>query len=739
MKLTIDHSKLIDAPLDAAQQEPSPILYNDLKADIERLAYDLLKGPTASYLISGYRGAGKSSFTNAVQERVMSSVTDRCLVFVPVNIMRKDDKWLRTIIRNTVSEIDKNKTVKQKIPVWIWENMKLLFERTFHDVTDSSKLGSAMENATSVDLELDLTKIGQLVTVFSVWAGLSLATPLTIEMVTNSTNPWLQFLSPFAILLFGVYGMLKTATLKNSTKRTLSKSKSRDIKSLYDDEIAEYRLHEMQRELQKRGIELVYVFDEFDKINDGDVKDVLSILKPFMLSGKASYLILSGQQLFYRFHNSAMEDDPIVATLFSKSYHVPLHSPETFRAFFENLVVNQDGVLSEAAMQYVDAKILASNRSLRKFINLIRQDLEWEGEKAVIRLEPASEQPIQSWRFRARVLASIESIVETMLQIFPEKRAVNDFYISQLYIWVQRMFSFDTKPFSKESIYDYVRDYADSVTPNGSREYLNFLCSNLLEHLISERLLVEREEPNKYHWNQAFDSFSEQIQDVELQEMPVHVAAEADTFYKRFHELDSFCFRQLDCGVSQAMSHGVFSENERSMLHKVLAIKSALDTSSRPVSTEELKYEGIFAINRLIGKLAELMAEHHLRKVLNPIGYAVKRVKDLAADFIATTIEKSEPQLIFEIKYGKLNSNLVRNVVSKLIRSLRMLNFETSKQNHALLVWFVQEYTFDLSSRLELEELEGFVHLILVRANDMSELDAAIQKIIPEKKNAIDA
>jgi hypothetical protein len=68
VKLEIDFKKLIDSPIETSFDE----LVTNYSENSDDLVSDIVLAPPTCYLISGYRGAGKSSFINRIKAKAIA-------------------------------------------------------------------------------------------------------------------------------------------------------------------------------------------------------------------------------------------------------------------------------------------------------------------------------------------------------------------------------------------------------------------------------------------------------------------------------------------------------------------------------------------------------------------------------------------------------------------------------------------------------------------------------------------
>ncbi|MGG0251600.1 hypothetical protein ABEY24_25250 [Peribacillus frigoritolerans] len=127
------------------------------------------------------------------------------------------------------------------------------------------------------------------------------------------------------------------------------------------------------------------MIDELDKIEDDKaIETLIGELKPLFLSGDATFILVTGQQYVQKLEKAAYELDPVLPSMFSNSYHIPLLTKERLDQHFKEIVHFPENALelfSEKQRIYYesfrDAMILRSNRITRKFIMLLKSEVNW--------------------------------------------------------------------------------------------------------------------------------------------------------------------------------------------------------------------------------------------------------------------------------------------------------------------------------------------------------------------------
>jgi Cdc6-like AAA superfamily ATPase len=450
VKIEIDHKLLSDSPLNSENEDLFSTVVNKSTND---LIEDIVNGNPTCYLVSGYRGSGKSSFVRKIQSEIgkINRESDKETVFVYLNFSKYKDQasLLRKLIRGLYLEIKDLKSFSQ---IKSQEQKKLLTERTaflleelydktFYDISSQSLESTKKEKITVFNIDI-IAIIKSLLPVL-----------VTIFFVLDWINAWfdlsrlIHFIAVIVSSILSIIGCLKLAhTISNS--RTTQKDFTR--KSMFDNEIADYHLLNILSYL-KDSYRIVFVLDELDKINVDDIDTLLNEMKPYLVSGTASYIVVAGQGLFYKYFESKTVDDALLSSMFSKFIHIPLLSRVELHFLFEKLLLNNQP-LSIIAKQkldnYVDFLIFESKRVPRKFISLVRQNLTWENGKSFLYVDELD----STNEIFTQINNIIDKIDNTEIAAQSFDDAVKDYCKMQLYLKSHAILSMNKNQFTLEEI-----------------------------------------------------------------------------------------------------------------------------------------------------------------------------------------------------------------------------------------------------------------------------------------------
>lgn len=446
MKVYIDTSKLTDAPFD--EKSTYPFSFDD--SVINEIVQDIKYGTPTCYLVSGYRGAGKSSFVRKA-ESIASDKNDSIL-FVHINFTKykSQDYLLRKLIRAIYQSLvdARNKIVyenllKKEIAIKTEEKtdtlLKRLYDQTFEEFTHIQQ--NINEKTRVKRIEFDYLLFG----VFLLTAVVSVCNFFDFLAITNKT------LSVFTFCASLVGVLSESVSIKTQRERKKVFTEDFQRKSMYDDEISDFHFNTILDKFFKNDIKLVFVLDELDKVNTGEVDPLINEMKPYLVSGKASFIVVAGQSLFYKYKSAQTEDDAVISTLFSRVIHVPLQSIDSFRNIFDGLInkTRKDNPPSSEYQTFLDSLIFESKRIPRRFVNLIRERVVWNDGRSIAFDKDDPEHKLAS------------AIINGITKVDNDEVAVNfedgarDYIIMQLFLKAELMLAkrLDNQAFTIEGLF----------------------------------------------------------------------------------------------------------------------------------------------------------------------------------------------------------------------------------------------------------------------------------------------
>jgi len=321
--------------------------------------------------------------------RKPSTYKEEKILFVTCNFVKADTKQniIRKLIRALIITLNKNDLLRIKVNSWTNRKLKFtlneLFKRTFHDI-------SRTETKSRTRILNSILEFAWLPVAFLTLYYLLIPEDYKKALqdigktAKGGIEEGLAFDSVWKIIIYAIL-----AFVVGKITFTLERKRANDeqIKTLYDDEIAEIRLLESLKNLKDIGLKVIFVIDELDKIEDDKaIETLIGELKPLFLSGEAAFILVTGQQYMQKLEKSKYELDPVLPSLFSNSYHISLLSKERLDRHFKEIIHFPENLPSSSKFldnqrlyyeSFRDSIILRSNRITRKFIMLLRSEVNW--------------------------------------------------------------------------------------------------------------------------------------------------------------------------------------------------------------------------------------------------------------------------------------------------------------------------------------------------------------------------
>jgi Cdc6-like AAA superfamily ATPase len=437
MEIEINASALVDSPFTASNQE----LFEFDPGQVEDFINDITYGPPTSYLVSGYRGVGKTSLIKKVENSIQTNDSDQPgttesqeVVFVYTSFSGPDDYLVRKLIRELylkVSLTDSYTNLEEgsNKEIEFTKEFQLLYQRTFKEILESNDEINSAESILSISTDpiklfKSVAKLMAPVVFLTFWN-------VIIFLNLNLAN-FIKWLAPLVLLLWTAINLL---SLKYSFERRKHSMVKKSTRTLFDDEIASTLFVDTLKRFQTYNFKVVFVLDEVDKVQSQDVDKLITQLKPFLVGGLASFIVVGGQELYYRFDSDADVDDSILSSLFSKVFHVSLSSAAQLRSIFYRSIIDKEylKLLSEPDKLKLDTLvyyyIFKSRLIPRRFISLIRQNIFWNHNKAFL-----SDSKIPSDASKCReIIKSIEEVDDRKVSS-SNYSAIRDYVITKMYI-----------------------------------------------------------------------------------------------------------------------------------------------------------------------------------------------------------------------------------------------------------------------------------------------------------------
>ncbi|CVO29353.1 KAP family P-loop domain [Streptococcus pneumoniae] len=709
MKIKVD-SKKISSSTNIKDTDNYDIEVGKIK---EQLIQHLLFGNNSCLLISGYRGTGKTTLIKKLEE----DMQEKNHIFVHLNLSKYEgySLILRKLIREIYLTLSSSKRYEQIKNKLLKDKIELLYEHTFHEIFSSSNIKNLKEFNSALEGNFNLKVI------------VKNLLPLMIVLLSSLNISFDIFPKLFnhadvALLLLGIsWFIIDGFKLKLKFQKGNSSLEEINRKSLYDDEIAEYHLRNMLDELKEENIKIIFVFDELDKIeNETDMANLISDLKPLLLSDLASFIVISGQKLYYKFINSSLLDDSIMTSIFSKNIHIPLTTNIGLEKLFNSYVIDSSNISHELIENYRNSLILNSYKTIRRFNNLILQDIEWDNNESYLYIDESN---LDSYKTDSIILEILTQIIETNIDSSDYDSGVKDFLTYQLFIWVKKMKLKGKTYFSNNEVFNFEDDYSEQY-PVWTKFQLNEMCNVLMNSLLDRNLLEKKaindDEETYYKWTiQA---------DIKIEGISNNQSQGKIKFLENMIEIEKYCRdilidlegnnhrysnQSLMKLVEKLVNIGVIGESWLSNKNKDLYKLSNKIRHGQTLSIKESDdiTQNANYIRSLIYDLIEGYCFYIINRYLTGFGYDVNNSM-YRFDIIAENNKLGD--IIFEIKYRNISSSNDIDIAYRLIHLLIEYNSKTQKRNKLVLFWFSKE------SRKAFEKFNEAIYKVVINEyNDL--------------------
>jgi Cdc6-like AAA superfamily ATPase len=695
--VNIDKTKLSDAPYRSDRKNAFAFEDNEL---VEQIVLELTHGMPSSFLVSGYRGVGKTSFVNRVIEKLGAE-----FICVTINLAKYDGYpvLLKKMIRALYLAYEAREpsdSPKTKEGLQFDQEFKLLYDRTFHEVVRNHTLNTKKESKKGTEAEFDLKKVIPIV------LTLLSTTSLTFNLIDY------KILNYFVFILSLAWTCISVFKFNWSRSQDDLEIEETARKSLYDDNIAEHHLLTTLAQLQQQGIKVLIAFDELDKIEKTEeVLPVINDLKFLLLSGYASFFVIAGQGLYYQYERSGLLDDRVISTLFSKSIHIPFLKYAALKRYCLELVSDEGQRSDVLVNDHFDCLILASGRIPRKLVNLIRDQVRWKNAQAYLTLE---EDQINLNK-ETRLLHALTRIMDNKLPDITTDQVRISFYIAQIYLWVIRMKQYNEARFQLSAVINepaYQGKYPDTfIGP------LWAVGELLMDELVKEAILKvyhpdDHEEESDYYWsfgikNQSKDSsvpkddhgnvqlpsidpqFVIDFADLEALMREIYLDIEPSDTQRGKYSFPQLVNRLIDIGV---LTKTWYSSNK---VEELVSIRNKI-VHGEGITQEEKKavQNAAFTLNRLRAEVVDDFIFYITQRYLT--AYNVKREQN-EFDF---TARRNGLVILFDVKYQQNDQDNERTQ-SELMDKLANAGFTQSNE-----MYFIR-FVFRGNRRLPVDDLDS--------------------------------
>ncbi len=430
--------------------------YDRLPELVKSVSNEVCSSQGGCFLVTGYRGVGKTSFVNKVLQTTKTKLTDKTIV-VPVRLSLargySTDKLLRRLIRELFYAINRN-GVYDKLDIDSRQKLNTAFLRTSRQI--KTALAQGLKEAVS-------------------------------KTDTNATRYSSETKFDAGIGIEKIASLLGSFSAKREKEHSVSKTHSKETSSElgmeiefleYDDEIAENDLSELidlfqdkqveigqksteasSRKLRQpewfwktlnklfprietftsvtkpestpihQSIKLLFVLDEIDKMSVDDAEQIFRSLKNLFLKGNVFFFLVTGKAFYYDWLRKRTSEDDIFFSLFTRIIHISLFSDEEFDAIVNKLAVEfPDDLL--AHLKY------KAKGTPREFLREVSRFVDWSTETPTISVKQSSERLLQ---ISARLYPYIQKQYEATEQDERIDIGIRDHLRRSLHNWLEWM------------------------------------------------------------------------------------------------------------------------------------------------------------------------------------------------------------------------------------------------------------------------------------------------------------
>jgi hypothetical protein len=750
MEVTIDHTKLSDTPLSDPKESQFAV-----RSGITLLAEDILFGRPTCYLISGYRGAGKTSFIKQVEFKISeiekglikdnSEQTNRQTIFVYVNLAyyHPTNKLLRKLIRELYHSLkdlppfikresdEKLKPVHERYAILLGK----LYDQTFYDISESSVKKEELENTYSKENN------------YTSWIYLFLPLLFAFLFMGHMTFKGEGFKNKIDWLGLIVSLIVQCATIiKFVKKKTYTEKDSDELtrRSLYDDDIADYQLSEILRKLQ-HAYRVVFILDELDKQEIEEQRKSLAELKPYLVSGMASFVMVAGQDLYYEYDNSKVTDDGILRSLFARIVHVPLFSYEQAeKLLFDHLLSKKLDITKENKIliqNYCHFLFFYSRGVPRTFISHLRQNLSWFDGVATITISDNTE----NYKIHTLLNKFIDATITKQIIPLGLDAAMNDYYRIQFYRISQYILNTEGRRFFPFKMTSEIK------LPTGRLKdyHLDSFSQRVSDMLVDENILLKEKNPEdanaQYEYQLYNTTNSKKNSLTSLPKSKLEISQELTNFRNSIRNV----YRELNGGgpYNLSLSQMVRKVRDNSKIPfgskdnpKLYEIFDDMDLYLASEDTlleakKQIEQAGI-NLNEYSFNILSFVVKYKFTQWLIPKRYLeVKEVENW--DLIVENPNGYFRKLFIESKVRKTFDGFMESAESTLLR----FSTEQTKDDFLFLVLFLEEgntslkrheiqFERALNEITGISEIKDRIQLCVVQVNNLPLLDGYINQFI---------
>ena len=673
--ISIDLKKINDSLTPKEYLEESPESY-------EKLRNHVLHFEESSILISGYRGVGKTTMIQMLEDSITTTIgrgdgieknnpkesllDGKTVLCIHMNMDRYDTypNFIRNLSRELFISYKKTNKDTKTDDSELLSQLEKLYQQTFYQVNEISSIEKKVEREVTKSLTLNAgTFIKTLLPLLIVILGSFLSTlKFNIPGLVVTIIGFIGF-------VLGNFNFSRTKSKKNIEKNNVQ------IESFYDSEIAEYRFFDMLNKLKESNFKVVLIFDEIDKIDKDEKLDkTLAEIKKIILHQGTNSILIAGQRLLYKLISAGVTDDGLLSSMFSSTLHVPMLEYDDLKEKLYKYFIVEDpdnDEKSEILNYYIDSVILKSNSVLRQARHEIISDIEFDKDR-----QPYIDLSVQKnsgIKLDSTLLGKVNEIVNKQ-PYFKKREGKEDLVKYHLFIWINKMKQYKYTTFSSLEIYDR-QEVNEENYPRISLIEMDLIFPILLKSLVMENIIekiptedddIEDKEEIRYRWIENNISSSENRNGVNEGISALYIQVQEELkFYNNFDNifLNNYNTSRLNndnIELLKDFNEKIFDNKELSK-KEIEDIQSLLYNSKREKRILLESYT-TFVLSRTLEEFG--FYEHHISQNgslnMNPDIVYSSKSKDILVEVKAY----DKPQL---------NNNVMNQICLNLIRWEKLL------------------------------------------------------------------
>jgi len=364
---------------------------------VEQICY--LQG---SYLVTGYRGVGKTSFVNyalhKAAEKLRSQERPALLIPVILSVANYTDDIEKLLIRTIRSlyQAVLNSGHFWDLPSEIRDELSVASKKTLYKVSqstkDSRKETFGMSDALATTWSTEVSGEGGLRFLSKIGGKIGGSRSRTITQ-TRSEEQAKEFMNALEYLSYDreiaeaqlIKLIQQLGEVEFENRDAPSKTTRRRFPLFWKlaGKLLRKSYLETPPQARKSKLHLVFVFDEMDKVSLERVKTLLPSIKELLLTSKATFIFIGGEVIASDWlGRERPEGDPSYG-IFADMIYVPLLSDEEFKSLAQQMVRDEGTEFPEDLLNHL---ILHSYGTPREFFRQILRYVIWQDGNPALKI-----------------------------------------------------------------------------------------------------------------------------------------------------------------------------------------------------------------------------------------------------------------------------------------------------------------------------------------------------------------